>query len=149
MWAELVFNCGWVTERNHSSPQVLFTISEENQCGIDLSKFTWKTAKQKQCRWWDDNIPVHEDVCMHSLISDKNGTVLTWRGFWDAGHQLDHTQTICTSLQTDNHTNTSSLNFCRPDALLDAQPTVVKALKAHNKTTYEHHFCTTSATKLY
>ena len=26
-------------------------------------------------------------------------------------HQLDHRQTICTSLQTDNHTNTSSLNF--------------------------------------
>jgi len=23
-------------------------------------------------------------------------------------HQLDHMQTICTSLQTDNHTNTSS-----------------------------------------
>jgi len=25
-------------------------------------------------------------------------------------HQLDHMQTICTSLQTDNHTNTSSLD---------------------------------------
>jgi len=40
--------------------------------------------------------------------------------------QLDHMQTICTSLQTDNHTNTSSLNFYRPDALPDAQPTVSK-----------------------
>jgi len=38
-------------------------------------------------------------------------------------------QTICTSLQTDNHTNTSSLSFYRPYALPDAQPTV-KALKA-------------------
>jgi len=28
--------------------------------------------------------------------------------------------------QTDNHTNTSSLNFYRPDALPDAQPTVSK-----------------------
>jgi len=30
-------------------------------------------------------------------------------------HQLDHDhmQTVCTSLQTDNHTNTSSLNFKR------------------------------------
>ena len=26
-------------------------------------------------------------------------------------HQLDHMQTICTSLQRYNHTNTSSLNF--------------------------------------
>ena len=33
-------------------------------------------------------------------------------------------QTIWTSLQTDNHTNTSSLDFYRLDALRDAQPTV-------------------------
>jgi len=38
-----------------------------------------------------------------------------WGWQW---HQLDHMQTICTSLQTDN-TNTSSLNFYRPDALSD------------------------------
>jgi len=41
-------------------------------------------------------------------------------------HQLDHMQTICTSLQTDNHTNTSSVNFYRPDALPAAQPTASK-----------------------
>jgi len=40
--------------------------------------------------------------------------------------QLDHMQTICTSLQTDNHTNTSSLSCYRPDALPDTQPTVSK-----------------------
>ena len=39
-------------------------------------------------------------------------------------HQLDHMQTIYTSLQTDNHTNTSSLNFYRPDSFPDAKPTV-------------------------
>jgi len=32
-------------------------------------------------------------------------------------HQLDNMQTIVTSLQTDNHTNTSSLDFYRPDVL--------------------------------
>ena len=31
-------------------------------------------------------------------------------GFGMQWHQLDHMQTVCTSLQTDNHTNTSSLN---------------------------------------
>ena len=31
-------------------------------------------------------------------------------------HQLDHTQTTCTSLQTDNHISTSSLNLYRTDA---------------------------------
>ena len=53
--------------------------------------------------------------------------VLGWQ--W---HQLDHMQTICTSLQTDNHTSTSSLSFNRPDALPDAQPTVSKHW-SHNK----------------
>ena len=37
-------------------------------------------------------------------------------------HQLDHMQIICTLLQTDNHANTSSLIFYRPDALPGAQP---------------------------
>jgi len=41
-------------------------------------------------------------------------------------HQLDHMQVICTSLQTDSHASTSSLNFYRLDALSDAQPTVSK-----------------------
>ena len=35
-------------------------------------------------------------------------------------------QTICTSLQTDNHTNNPSLNFYRPDALVNVQQTVSK-----------------------
>jgi len=45
-------------------------------------------------------------------------------------HQLDHMQTICASLQTDNHTKTLSLNFYMLDALPDAN--TVKALKAKN-----------------
>ena len=46
-------------------------------------------------------------------------------------HQLDHMQTTCTSLQTDNHTNASSLNFYRPTNSF-------KALKAtHIKTFYK------------
>jgi len=38
-------------------------------------------------------------------------------------HQLDDMQTICTSHQTDNRTNTSSVNYYRPDDLPGAQPT--------------------------
>ena len=49
---------------------------------------------------------------------------MRWWGLGWQWHQLDHTRTICTSLQTDNHTNTSI--FYRPDALPDAQPTVSK-----------------------
>jgi len=39
-------------------------------------------------------------------------------------------QTIRTSLQTDDHINTSTLNFYRPNALPDIQPTVSKHDKA-------------------
>jgi len=51
----------------------------------------------------------------------------TWWGLGMQWHQLDHMHTICTTLQTDNHTNnTSSLNFYRLNALPDAQPTALK-----------------------
>jgi len=46
------------------------------------------------------------------------GQEVLW--FWEVVASADHMQTICTLLQTDNHTNTSSLNFYRPVALPDA-----------------------------
>jgi len=51
----------------------------------------------------------------------RDDGVLGWQ--W---HQLDHMQTICTSIQSDNHNNslTPHHSFYRPDALSDAQPTV-------------------------
>jgi len=56
------------------------------------------------------------------LNEARDDGVLRWH--W---HQLDHNDTICTLLQSDNHhTNTSSLNFFRSDALPDAQTTVSK-----------------------
>jgi len=45
-------------------------------------------------------------------------------GFWDAVASAGPYAKICTSLQTDNHTNTTSLNFYRPNALSDPQQTV-------------------------
>jgi len=57
-------------------------------------------------------------------------------------------QRICTLLQTDNHTNTSPLNFYRPDALPDTQPTVSKQYKDRNVHYFDycyyycdHHYC--------
>jgi len=55
-------------------------------------------------------------------------------------HQLDNKQIICTSLQTDNHTSTSSLKLFTgqtPDVLPDAQPRVSKH-KRHNWLTQVH-----------
>jgi len=48
-------------------------------------------------------------------------------------HQLDHMQIIFTSLQTDNHARTSSLNFYRPNALPDAKPTVSTSTEDRRK----------------
>jgi len=55
------------------------------------------------------------------LNEARDDGVLGWQ--W---RQLDRVQTICTLLQTDNNTNTSSVNFYRLDALPDTQPTVSK-----------------------
>jgi len=51
----------------------------------------------------------------------RDDGVLGWQ--W---HQLDHMQAICTSLDTGNHTNASSVNFHRLDAHHGTQPTVSK-----------------------
>ena len=64
----------------------------------------------------------HEGKTSLDLNEARDDGVWGWQ--W---HQLDHMQTICSSLQTDNHTNTSSLNFYRLDALPDAQPTAYPA----------------------
>ena len=45
-------------------------------------------------------------------------------------HQLDHTQIICTSLQTDNHASTSSLNLLQAGCSSWRPTNSVKALKA-------------------
>ena len=55
------------------------------------------------------------------LNEARDGGVWGWQ--W---HQLDHMQTVFTWLQTDSHTNTSSLNFYRLKALPDAQLAVSK-----------------------
>ena len=53
----------------------------------------------------------------------RQETTVFWGAVASTGPYA-HMQAICISLQKDNHTNTSSLNFYRLDALPDAQPTV-------------------------
>ena len=48
-------------------------------------------------------------------------------------HQLDHMQRICTSLQTDNNTNTSSLSFLQAGCSSWHPTNSLKALKANCK----------------
>ena len=43
-------------------------------------------------------------------------------GFWDAVASAGPRETICTALQTENHTITSSVNFYRLNALSDLTP---------------------------
>jgi len=55
-------------------------------------------------------------------------------------HQLDHMQTICTLLQTDNHTNTSSLSFLQVGCSSCHPTNSIKALKALKMQTKENCF---------
>jgi len=54
-------------------------------------------------------------------------------------------QIICTSLHTDNDASTSSLNFHRPEALSDAQPTASKHWRP--PTNYNQCYIGTAATQ--
>ena len=55
-----------------------------------------------------------------------------WWGLGWQWHQLDHMQTICTSLQTDNHTNTSSLIFVLSGCSSWHQATMTKHRRHNN-----------------
>jgi len=67
---------------------------------------------------------------------------------WWQWHQLDHMQTICTSLQTDNHAGTSPLSFYRPDALPATQPTASKHWR-HIDSITKHTTCQLWDTQTY
>jgi len=62
-------------------------------------------------------------------------------------HQLDHMQTICTSLQTDNHTNTSSLTYLQAGCSSWCPTNSIKALKA-NLTLHQNILYTVSAERI-
>ena len=78
------------------SVQVLLVIHLFNDL---FSRTTWASRYQKSKNSLD----------FKDMNEAKDHVVLGWQ--W---HQLNHMQTMCTSLQTDNHINTSSLNFYRP-----------------------------------
>jgi len=68
-----------------------------------FSRTTWVSQHQKGKTFW-------------ILMKQE---MMGWQ--W---HQLDHTQIICISLQTDNRDSTPLLSFYSPDALPAAQPAV-------------------------
>jgi len=81
----------------------------------------------------------------------KGKTNLDFTGARDSEwqwHQLGHMQ-VCTSLQTDNHANTPSLSFYRPDALPVAQPTASKHWRQKPKTRHaQKNNASTKSTEL-
>jgi len=80
------------------------------------------TATPIQRRLFQDNRDKPKGKTSLDLNEARNDRVLGWQ--WC---QLYHMQTVCTLLQTNNHTKTSSLNFNWPDALPGAQPIVSKS----------------------
>jgi len=68
----------------------------------------------------------------------RDDSVLGWQ--W---HQLHHVQTVCTSVQTDNHTNNSSLNFLQAGCSSWRPTNSVIALKAQRDITITLSHCAT------
>jgi len=68
-------------------------------------------------------------------------------GFGMQWHQRDHTQTICTSFQTDNHTSTSWLSFLQAGCSSWCLTNSVKALKAEYRHRIDKYLDTLLANK--
>ena len=97
-----LMNCIKLQQKNNDQNNKILLI---HPCNSLFSRTTWyQKGKTSQ-----------------DLNQARDDGVLGWQ--W---HQMDHTQTICNSLQTDNNNNTSSLNLYRPDALPVTQPTASK-----------------------
>jgi len=76
----------------------------------------------------------------------KGKTNLDFTGARDSKwqwHQLGHMQ-VCTLLQTDNHASTPPLCFLQAGCPSYRPTNSVKALKAHEKTTYSYNFWASS-----
>ena len=93
-------------------------------------------AQESSCNWYNNATYVHTHTHLTALCpglpvtrvsryqKGKTSLDFTEANEWQR-HQLGHMQ-VCTSLQTDNHADTSPLSFVRPDALPAAQPTASK-----------------------
>ena len=106
VWATFTFLLRWSIHLSMFHTLLLLLLLLLHPFNGLFSRTTWVSRYQKGRTSLD-------------LNEARDDGVLGWK--W---HQLDHMQTICTSLQTDNHTNTSSVNFYRLDALPDVQLTV-------------------------
>jgi len=88
-----------------------------------FSRTTWVSRYQKDKTSLDLN-----EARDYTFFEDGNG--ISWTIIMQNNLHLK-------LLQTDNHINTSLLNFYRPDALSDAQPTVSKHWRPGASTPYK------------
>ena len=105
---------------------------------------TWLTALSE---WTSCVHQTYTNTHTHTTVITVTSlrTSSRWWSFGMQSHQLDHVQTICTSLQTDNHTNTLPCSFLQASSW---RPTnSVKALKA--ALTAKSRIATESITKQY
>jgi len=104
-----------------------FTVTHQMLTGNTVSDLTWSHIVSTTTTLHPFNGLFSRTTWVSRYKIGKNSLDLNearW-GFGMQWHQLDHMQTIGTSLKTDNHTDTPSLNFYRPDALPGAQSTVL------------------------
>ena len=97
------------------SPSTCLLIDSISKQGTTTTPVLWPLFHDNLVSWY------HKGKTSLEFIEARNDGVLGCGGI-----SWTRMQTICTSLQTDNHASTPSLNFYNPDAVPDAQPTVSK-----------------------
>jgi len=148
---------GWTaSRRGQDSPWKSQSEWQRTEINGESTSMVWptlwsRTAKEQNYYYYCTRLtasfpgqpgkPVPERQNQYGLKWSKRRWCLGWQ--W---HQLNNMQTTCTSLEADNHTNTSSLNFYRPDALPKAQPIVSKQWRHRLKNRPEQFMGTFSLT---
>ena len=100
----------WVSQ--YQKDKTSLALNEVRDGGVlECSSISWTICKQSA-------------PCSRQIFTPTpNHSIFTGRMLFLTPSQQ---YAVCTLLQTDIHTNTPSLNFYRPDALPDAQPTMSK-----------------------
>ena len=135
MWqpCELLYTCYVQLRWNDGTTDGHSTVSDPSPQTVQAVSITHNTYTTAT------TTPVYRPLFQDNLVSQyqKGKTSLDLNEARDDGflgwqrHQLDHMQTTCISLQTDNHTNTSSVTQFLQAGCSSWRPT--NSVKAHSR----------------
>ena len=100
-------------------------------CHVSQTLVNWYTTALNNLIWnyYTHLMPFFQDILGKSAQKEPFWILMKQEMMQWQWHQVDHMQTICTSLQTDNDASTSSLKFFTGQTLFLMPPIVERLAK--------------------